>query len=407
MLKKIFKITGLIFLALLLIGGLFVYNLNSNLEKLNHAELVESSSTNDTIPFKYSNSGHILIDVKFKNKNKPLPFILDSGASNMIFKKYSSKFDLVTAGYSMGIGSNGNIFWSSIDELKRIKIGGFQFQNLHAKIVDFNLECIEAYGIIGIGTMRHLVWQLDFKNNIIIISKELKETVNNKSKYKFDLNENNYGHQLSMPLKISNKSKFNATIDLGNNLNLSIDEDYLKKDSLNLNFKTINGRGSTGLGDSKETTPKEKFYLIDNLYFLNTDYEIQDFPVIANENSLNLLGLGFFKKYKTTISWKDRKLILEPYDSVQNFKWKTFGLSTRYMKDENKIIINSLIDNSPSSDFNLTIGAEIHTLNNRRILNHNEYCKMRSELNNRDTINLQIKTLDTVKNLQIIKQPIF
>lgn len=406
MIKKPLKIIGIIFVAFLILGGLFIYTMNSNFNKLGHVEL--NKNTNDTIPFRYSNSGHILIDVSLEDNNKTYPFILDSGASNMIFKNQDLKIDLESNGYSFGIGSSGNIFWTGIKKINQLQIGNLKFKNLHVKSVDFNFECLDAYGIIGIGLMRHLVWQIDFEKNIIIISDKINDDVVNQNSLQFELSENSFGHQLSIPLKLSKTSKsVDVTVDLGNNSNLSLDEKYILRDSLSLEVKKIFGRGSSGLGDSKDEEFNEKLYLIDTLGFLGSEYKIHDFPIITSKGSLNLLGLGFFKKYKTTISWKDKKLIIEPYDSIQNFRWKTSGFGTRFKEKEKKIVINSLIEDSPTSNLNISMADEILSINGFTALSEKEYCQMKISIKNVDTLKLEFINQDTHKNMQIVKQPIF
>jgi len=406
MMKKIFKIIGLLIVIFLIIGGIFSYMLNSNFKNLGHVELVDNKN-NDTIPFRYSNSGHILIDVSLDN-NKTFPFILDSGASNMIFENFQSRKDLDNNGYSIGIGSSGSIFWSTIKRINHLRIGNLKFKNLHFKSVDINFECLDAYGIIGIGVMRQLVWEIDFAKKIIIISDKIKNEVANKNALKFELSDNRFGHQLSIPIKLSKNSKIiQATVDIGNNSNLSLNEKYILEDSLSFSNKKIYGRGSSGLGDSEDEEFDEKLYLIDTLVFSRSKYEIHNFPIIAGQEGINLLGLGFFKKYKTTISWKDKKLIIEPYDSIQNYKWKISGFATRFNKKEKNIVVNSLIENSPASHKKISINEEVYSINGMRPLNEKEYCQMQLNLKNEDTLELKLLHENTIKNVQIIKQFIF
>ena len=76
-----------------------------------------------------SQSGHIIVHVLINNKR--LPFILDSGASNMIFEEYKSAFDFgACKGPSFGIGSGKGFFITQMYKLDSINIEDIKFNNL-------------------------------------------------------------------------------------------------------------------------------------------------------------------------------------------------------------------------------------------------------------------------------------
>ena len=336
------------------------------------------------------------------NSKKTYPFILDSGAKNILFEKKSSSFELEKNGFNIGMGSNGNFFTSGILKVNKLQIGDLVFKKTHMQLVDFEAECLNAYGLIGNGIMRHLVWQIDFDKKIIIISDEIEDqNIDDNSKH-FKLSENPFGHQLSIPLQLNNGESIKATIDLGSNGNLSLDEKYLLKDSLKLEFKQVYGYGPSGLGDSEDEEFKERIYLVDSLNFVGSDYKIIEFPVHAGPESLNLLGLGFFTKYKTTISWKDKKLIITPYDSIQNFKWRTSGFGTMF-KDE--VTINAIFQNSSSSNLDIDLKDKVVSINGFKPLNESEYCQMKKYLRKKDTLLLELE--NKRKIIEVIKKPIF
>ncbi|MGJ3234151.1 PDZ domain-containing protein [Marivirga sp.] len=407
MIKKGLKIFAISFAVLLLLFISFIYLMYSNFEKLGYADIVNENH-NDTIPFYYSNSGHILIDVSLEDDTATYPFILDSGASNIIFNKEDSDIELENNGFSFGIGASGNFFWSGIKKLNKLQLGNLSFENIHLKSVDYNADCFEAYGLIGTGIMRHLVWKIDFENKIIIVSDEIKRDFKNQDVLKFKLSENSFGHQLRLPLKLSDRGqKISTLVDLGSNSNLSIDEDYILADSLSFDSKRFYGSGASGLGDAVDEKFEGRLYLIDTLSFVGSGHSINNFPISAEYNSLNLLGLGFLKNYKTTISWKDDLLLLEPYDSVQNFIGKTAGMGTRFVKQDKRIQISSLTEGTPASKLNLSLGDEILAVNGLSVFNEDEYCDMLHTISGIDTILVEVKRHDTISNVQIIKEPIF
>lgn len=407
MIKKGLKIFAISFAVLLLLFISFIYLMYSNFEKLGHADLINYHH-NDTIPFTYSNSGHILIDVRLEGDTITYPFILDSGASNIIFNKEDSDIELENDGFSFGIGASRNFFWSRIKKLDKIQLGSLTFENIHLKSVDYNAECFEAYGLIGTGIMRHLDWQIDFEKSVIIVSDEINKDSISPNALKFKLSENSFGHQLRIPIKLSESGQIiSPLVDLGSNSNLSIEEKYIIEDSLSFDSKRYYGSGASGLGDAEDEKFEGRVYLIDTLSFVGSGHSINNFPITAESSSLNLLGLGFLKNYKTTISWKDDLLLLEPNDSVQNFIGKTAGMGTRFVKKHKKIMISSLTEDSPATKSNLSIGDEILSVNGLSVLNEQEYCDMLHTISGIDTILVEVKRHDTISNVQIIKEPIF
>lgn len=408
MMKRIFKIFGIVLLIIGLIAGILIFFLFSQYKKLEKGELTNTFIT-DTIPFTYSNSGHILINVKINDSKKTYPFILDSGASNFIFHHKEDKFNLENNGRAIGIGSLGDIFPTKIKKISSLQIGNSIFKNLNAKEIEYKFVCSNnIYGLIGTGVMHHLVWQIDFKSKLIFISKKLENLSFNSNKIEIPLSENRFSHHLKVSFKIGNlEEPIKALIDLGNNITLSLKESDLREKATTLPSKKIIGQASRGLTDEKLES-KEKFYLLDSLLFNKSSYKIEKLPILTSPKGINLLGLGFFKKYKTTISWPDHKLILEPYDSIQNFIWKTHGYSLNFDSRQEKTIISAIVEKTSAFKKNLPLNGQIMSINGNSLNNKKNYCEYKiSDSDEDDTLRLKIKTNGNVKSYFIIKKPLF
>ena len=406
--KKFLKIIGVLFLLIIITIILFVYNTSSQFKKTNQGELVTDVIT-DTISFTYSSSGHILLTAKINGNENDYKFILDSGASNFIFEKFQKENKLDNNGYAIGRNSSGSIFFSKIRKIDSLKLGNLKFININAKETEFNHDCSDdIYGLIGIGVMRHLIWNIDFKNQLIIVSKNLNELKLQDNKIEIPLNENKYSHHISVSLKFRKNNKSTSVlVDLGNSGTLSLKESRVLKDLIDFKSKKIFGIGSNGLADDKKKQSEEKLYLLDSIYFGGSTYFTNNLPVITSPKGLNLLGLGFFKKYKTTISWFDKKLILEPYDSIQTFNKKTYGFSTKYDKEENKVVINSIIEKSAASNSKLPLKSEVLSINNQSLDNMKTYCEYKTIWNSGDSVKIKIKYKDSIKDFLIVKDYLF
>ncbi|MCU4175213.1 hypothetical protein [Carboxylicivirga sp. N1Y90] len=409
MAKKIAIGLGVIILIVMITIGVFVFNVLNQHKKLSQGELSMVSNV-DTIPFTYSSSGHILLQARINGSEKTHSFILDSGAGNMVFGKCQREYDFPGNGMGIGIGSKGDFFTSRIREVESLTLGnGIEFNEINAKELEFNFDCSDdIYGLIGTGVMHHLVWQIDFEKQYIIVSKQLADLDLTDDRIEIDLKENKRSHHINANIKFRENKRFvSVLVDLGNSGYMSLEEAYVLKDSLNLKSKLIDGLGSRGLGDDIAEKSNERYYLLDSLIFTDSSYFVNDFPVTAREKSLNLLGLGFFEQYKTTISWHDKKLILEPNESKQNFIWKTTGFSTRYNKELNRVEITSITEDTPSSRAQVPLKAEVISINDITFTDEASYCSFRGMKFANDTIDVKIKVNDTIQQFQLVKEAIF
>ena len=404
--RKAKRAAGFVVVLFLILFGLLIYNFISNKRILESADLVGEFVT-DTIPFDYASSGHMLINIKINGSDKYYPFILDSGASNMIFAGHSSEFDVEDKGTSLSFGSRGNYFLASVNQLDRINIGNFEFQNVGLKETDFNFSCMDnVYGIVGIGIMRHLVWQIDFEKKIIVVSTKMNNLSFSDDKIELPLSENRISHHLKIPVKLSDQDKFiDVLLDLGSNTTLSLKESYIRESLLNPNFKTIKGKSSEGLGDTYNSLEVSKYYLLDTLLVGKSKYQLNQVPVYAKSKSINLLGLEILNKYKTTISWKDKNLILEPYSKTPSFKGKTAGFAMNFT---DKAVIVAVLEGSAADRLNLKVGSEVLAINGVNLKSDN-FCTFQNSLEyqNSDTLNLRIRHRGKISDHKLIKEPIF
>ena len=404
--RKALKISGGVVLLFFLLLGLSVYNFISNKRIMESAELTGEFVT-DTIPFQMAPSGHILIKARINGSDQSYPFILDSGASNLIFSNHSSEFELQEKGSSLGFGSNGSYFSASVHRLDQIQIGDLEFRNIGLEEVDFNFSCMDyVYGIVGIGIMRHLIWQIDFEKEIIIVSTKLEDLHFGKEKVVFPLSENRFSHHLKLPVKLSEKEKsIEVFLDLGSNTNLSLKQSHLSESAVQPPFKKIQGKSSEGLGDTEGATANSTYYLLDSLRLGRSGFHLNRVPVYVNPRNMNLLGLGVLKNYKTTISWKDRKLILEPYLKPPSFIWKSAGFAMNFT---DKAVVVAVIDNSAADKLGLKVGAEVLSINGN-IVKRDNFCSLKNspEYKDSDTLNFRVRQLGKIFDHQLVKEPIF
>ncbi|MFK7984228.1 MAG: hypothetical protein AB8G86_29915 [Saprospiraceae bacterium] len=410
MIKKILKWIGLLLLLVLLLIGLFIYNTFAQFDKLKQGELQENF-TQDTIPFRFHpTTGHILIDVKINNSDKSYPFFLDSGASNYVFKNFTKENPLAGNGFAFSMGATGNMYFTRIRKIPSLQIGAATFKALNAEESTLNWDCVDdIYGLIGADIMRHLVWEIDFRKQIIVLSKQLDNQKINSQAIKIPITGTKYTSFIDASLKFRhNRHTKQVRIDLGNSGILSMNESFLTEDGLNFKKKGVTGMGSKGLGYANNNMSlNEKYYLVDSLIFNNGEYAIKNIPIKASPNNFNLLGLGFFKVYKTTISWQDKVILLAPYDTVQNFVQKTYGFSTEYNEQKNIVEVESITENMPASKAGLPLFSEVVSINQKTFTDVQSYCDYSPSKSTNDTMNIVIRHNDSIQEFTLVKTLLF
>ena len=187
---------------------------------------------------------------------------------------------------------------------------------------------------------------------------------------------------------------------------MSLNENILFKDSLKLNSKKIIGKNDFGLGNTKSKEISKKIYHIDSL-ITDSNYSFKDFTFNSSPNALNLLGLGVFKNYKTTISWSEKKLILENNNKQNNFNHDTFGFGIALSDESKKVIISSITEDSEADLKGFELGAEVQMVNNLRFKNSKSLCDFKDEISKNNPITIKLKVNDEIKTYKLFKQKLF
>lgn len=375
----------------------YIFNILDNVKLINENNKISKQ----VIHYRYSTMGHIIIDVNINNSKETYPFILDSGASTYVFDNFLEYNYLPSIGKSPVIGSGGGGFLSSIYQIDTLALGKIRFNSVATKsIAKLPIPCTDnIYGILGKEVMQHLIWQIDFENQQILVATDKEQLNFNKNAHIISLTENQYGHQLYTKVQIGKDTiEKQFTIDLGNNGYASTNIEILS--SQNNNKINIEGSNSTGLdGDYKATA-----FLQEVSNFKMGDLAVPNFSVYASKSPMNLLGLGFFKNYRTTISWKDKKLILEPYEN-QYFGRKGFGYSARFDEQENALLVKAIYEGLQADSLGIQPGDKILSLNGQIIDKASKYCNF--DYKGIDELTLELEQNGVTRQVTLEKRDYF
>lgn len=361
----------------------------------------------DTIPFSYSSTGHIVIPVHVNDSKETHPFFLDSGASNIIFSSHKNQFKLKRNGFGIGVGSSLNFFTTKINQCSLVQVGAFKFKEVNFEEININSDCIdEICGIIGTGIMHNLEWQIDFEKMQIIIADSLKHLQINSAATPIPLHQNKFTSHLNARIKFrKNKNPHSVSIDLGNNGTLNLKEKNILKDSISFETKKVLGIDSNALGQEKVSESKFVYYRADSLLLGNLS--VCEVPILAAPKSLDLLGLGFFEHYKTTISYKTSQLLLEPYKTSPQFIWETYGFFTEYDEEANKPIISNIIENTPAADSGVPLYAKVLSINDFMFSDKESYCQYKNRKSFGGSVELTINNKGKIEKYYLESAPIF
>ncbi len=108
-----------------------------------------------TIPFKYV-MGWIVLEVQIENKS--YNFLLDTGSSNIFSSELAEELNVTVIGNEEVSDINNKKNKTKYTKINSIKIGGIDFQNTIAGIIDLNkvteISCAKIDGILGSNLMR-------------------------------------------------------------------------------------------------------------------------------------------------------------------------------------------------------------------------------------------------------------
>ena len=204
------------------------------------------------------------------------------------------------------------------------------------------------------------------------------------------------------------KSKY-VLVDLGNNGVLNIGESYLSSEPVNLKKKSISGNVSYSLSGTVDGEGKEKIYLFDSLIFKSANTGFCNIPVMTSPDGIDLLGLGFLKKFRTTLNWNNQTLTLEPYDENPNFMWKTAGTFLKYDQETNKVIIKAVMDETNASKAGILTNSSVISVNDFTFTDEQSYCDyLKTEMKlQRDTVHLKLEQEGSIKSYELLSEPVF
>lgn len=326
----------------------------------------------DTVHFE-TNYGLPIVFLSINGSEEHYKFLFDMGATTTIISsELSEKLELEPVYHFKSTDSQGKTIKHEYVKIDSLKIGNTKFYGFVAgeTIYPENsiLRCVLPDGIIGANIMKGLIWQIDYENERIIFSDDLK---NYNILDKTPIIRMSRKPPSSCPyITVSkNGEKIRGLIfDTGSNGGISIP--LSKKNNYELSVKLIDQSTQGLFGAGADTV-----YISDNQTINIGSIEMDNVPVEYNYRGKKNIGNAFLNNFLVTADFQSRNIYLDPNQTIAFDRKDFFGYGFSCSIVDSSVIVSSLYENSPAELAGIQINDTIAILNNLPINSYfDNYC---------------------------------
>ncbi|MGC4040232.1 MAG: retropepsin-like aspartic protease [Flavobacterium sp.] len=266
---------------------------------------IDFNESKTVIPISYRSGANPVIEVKINGKG-PYKFMFDTGSLTLakLDEKVFNELHLTaTDSVLAGDGSGTNRKSFPVTNVKQISIGSYQINNAAAMVRDYNqrrnIDAID--GVIGLAFFKDVLVELNFENNLLIISKGKLEKEDKNTFPTTIINE-----IPAIRLKLGTK-ELTAIFDTGNMGWLSVHSSYVSNEMVSGTPKVI-GRAKTVSNEFeiREAQLNQRI-TIGNIEFKNPIITINDILPQCNA------GIRFLRQMNITFDQKNNLVKLTQF----------------------------------------------------------------------------------------------
>jgi predicted aspartyl protease len=330
--------------------------------------------------------------IKVKIRENTYNFLFDTGATTCVLDDdFAKALQLKNLATSNVKDANQVFKKIPIAELEQIGIEGIDFQDVICNVSDLSAfstqYCMPIHGIIGTNLMARAVWQLDYPNSTITFANHKDSLTFNSNRKRFGFNTrtgNGYGIP-SLDLR-RNYNYLGVTIlDTGAGGTLMIANQIFNILADSSKKMTSYHVVEAAHGAKKDTT---KIAKISGLNVGDT-WTIDNLWITSRRGTAGILGGGFMKDYIVTFDWMYQEVTFE--EVKKHIVEPTFGLNF-YLKN-NKIIVGSLLKNSPADQAGIHFLDEVVSINGKDCVttSSEQYCELKNNFLKENKLTLKIR----------------
>lgn len=338
------------------------------------------------IPFEYRNNW-IIIKTKLNGSDKEYEFVLDSGAPCSVIYQEAFEDTKPDTVMTYGISDTQGNRTKSVYVLLDMKLGNYEFKDVFTAYTKPNdvIKCLAPGGIIGADLMQTVNWEIDFKNQKIIIS-DLKSELPGLDGYqKVPFTKRSpFGSMpglnvvpgLTVDVKINGATIKDVLIDLGSTGGLTLPRNEQTNGIFKNELKQVaEGISSFGLlGFDMDTIHYYK-----DVAFNMGNLRVEDHSIDIYNRREPLLGTAIFSHYSMIIDFKKNDLYFKPVKADSTAaEEKLFGFNTYYDAEKRTCIISNLYEGSAAKLSGLQLNDTVIQINGEPVPIFTNFCEFRT-----------------------------
>lgn len=336
--------------------------------------------------------------IKVSINGKPYQFLFDTGAPTVISNAVYSELNLKEK-HKRNVGdSQKNKQEQVFTVLPEMTVDQIVFKNIGAVVVDLEgpeFGCLQIDGIIGANQMAKLFWRINYSENLLEATTDLKQFSTEGYETVFSFKPKPQKTPM-IESQILDK-KINLTFDTGFTGSIKISQNNY--DPKNGKVKFVETYGVNSVGAFGTGKPLSSYHFRANeLMLAGNKFENE---IIMTGNS-SLVGNEFLKKFKFIIDWENNKVYLHRIKSSPA-KMESFGFAYRFIDFKAKVVLVF-----QGNDIPVKIDDEILSINDTSFENLNQESSCQYLLNrvekSTDSITVKVKRDGKVLDFTVLKK---
>lgn len=336
--------------------------------------------------------------IKVSINGKPYQFLFDTGAPTVISNAVYSELNLKEK-HKRNVGdSQKNKQEQVFTVLPEMTVDQIVFKNIGAVVVDLDgpeFGCFKIDGIIGANQMAKLFWRINYSENLLETTKDLKnfQIEDYETVIKF------FSLSQKTPIigsKILDK-KINLTFDTGFTGSIKISQNNY--DPKTAQVKAVETYGVNSVGAFGTGKPLSSYHFRANELMLGGQKFENEIIMTGNSS---LVGNEFLKKFKFIIDWENNKIYLHRIKNSPS-KMESFGFAYRFIDFKAKVVLVF-----QGNDVPLKIDDEILSINGTSFENLNQELSCQYLFNrvekSTDSIAVKVKRDGKVLDFTVLKK---
>lgn len=348
----------------------------------------------------------ILVPVVINGKT--YNFLFDTGAITVVPPALIKELNLKPAFGANLVDGSGTVGQEELYTLPSLQLGSITFNNITTAVIDMSklstTFCVKIDGIFGTNIMRTCRWKVDYNNKQLTFS---DRKIKPEGKMKEIAFEENFSGS-PMLLQQMGEYNFKTIMDTGYNGVFSLPDSLYFKSRKSKQLKAYKTIGKAAFTIYEGTPATEHIVLLDSMY---VGKHLFKNSIVRVEGNILLTGNKFFKRFgEMLLDWDSHTIYLADVPAKEDTEYLTFGFTPKRTED-NKVFVNTLLDNSVPQREGMQNGDEIIRIDDTLISEsqYETWCEIVKKFrDDSPDIKVTIRKSDgTEKSMQLKKYNLF